>query len=156
MTKLLVASGSSDSVEIVNLDEENPDLICDDLPNLPVGMSYASGHLIGKIPIICGGEKYKCKCHTFENGSWNSTVGNPTECPKYMASAILTNSGGKDLLLFTGGYIYDALDTTHTLDANGWNSGQVQTLPVNRYGHCMVNINPSILLSNVLFAEAVE
>ncbi len=59
MTKLLVASGPElgrgDRVEIINLDEGNPNLICEDLPMLSVGVEHATGQLfMGKIPIICG------------------------------------------------------------------------------------------------------
>ena len=47
MTKLLVAVGflykEEHSVEIINLDENNPDLICDDLPEIPVGQSGQTG-----------------------------------------------------------------------------------------------------------------
>ena len=37
MTKLLVAGGlhNTNSVEVVNLDELNPDLICENLPGIP-------------------------------------------------------------------------------------------------------------------------
>ncbi len=44
MTKLLVASGYEvKSVEIINLDSDNPDLICDSLPDLPYGRNGAIG-----------------------------------------------------------------------------------------------------------------
>ena len=48
MTKLLVGTGTFDglqSVEVVNLDEANPDLICDNLPDIPVGPYRATGQL---------------------------------------------------------------------------------------------------------------
>ena len=37
MTKLLVASGVGTvaSVEVINLDKSKPDLVCDNLPDLP-------------------------------------------------------------------------------------------------------------------------
>ena len=45
MTKLLIASGDyyEKSVEVVNLDEANPDLICDDLPDLPLALQGPTG-----------------------------------------------------------------------------------------------------------------
>jgi len=58
MSKLLVASGNADvskySVEVINLDEENTDLICENLPSLPVEVPFgATGQLLfGRIPII--------------------------------------------------------------------------------------------------------
>ncbi len=71
MTKLLVASGWHDgaknTVEIVNLDGGNSNVICDDLPNLLVGVRGAAGRLLsGKTPIICGGEENACKCQAFQ------------------------------------------------------------------------------------------
>ncbi len=78
MTKLLVATGLasknlrySSSVEIVNLDEYNPDLICDNLPNLPVSVRSATGKLLNRTrPTICGGSggTAHCECHSFEEG----------------------------------------------------------------------------------------
>ena len=78
MTKLLVATGLasknlrySSSVEIVNLDESNPDLICDNLPNLPVSVRSATGKLLNRNrPTICGGSAgtAHCECHSFEEG----------------------------------------------------------------------------------------
>ena len=57
MTKLLVATGNYlKSVEIVNLDGEEPNLVCDNLPDLPLGLEGATGNLFeDEIPIICGG-----------------------------------------------------------------------------------------------------
>ena len=55
MTKILVATGTSDSlqsVEVVNLDESNPDLICDNLPDMPVGRYAATGQLF-KVSQFC-------------------------------------------------------------------------------------------------------
>ena len=52
MTKLLVAAGYYNgahlkSVEVINLDESNPDLVCDPLPDLPNNHNGAVGQLIG-------------------------------------------------------------------------------------------------------------
>ncbi len=59
MTKLLVISGvETNTVEVINLDPKNPDLVCDNLPNLP-NLAYVSGGMGalygGKTPIFCGG-----------------------------------------------------------------------------------------------------
>ena len=55
MTKLLVATGGNSlyqSVEVVNLDESNPDLICDNLQDIPVGRFAATGQLF-KVSQLC-------------------------------------------------------------------------------------------------------
>jgi hypothetical protein len=69
-------SGYISSVEIVNLDETDPDLICDPLPPLPVAVAGAIGQLMqGAIPVICGGltnTGHSCDCNGFENGAWIS------------------------------------------------------------------------------------
>ncbi len=76
ITKLLVAFGSEDQfesrVEIINLDQTKPDLVCEDLPNLRFGDVGGTGKLLmGKTPIICGGySKNQCGCQSFQNGSW--------------------------------------------------------------------------------------
>ena len=49
MTKLLVAGGASDgstfltSVEVVNMDDSNPDVTCQNLPDLPASIFGAAG-----------------------------------------------------------------------------------------------------------------
>ncbi len=57
MTKLLVATGNYlKTVEIINLDPEKPHLVCDNLPDLPIGLEGATGNLFeSETPIICGG-----------------------------------------------------------------------------------------------------
>ena len=107
MTKLLVATGSNanSNVEVINLDKDNPYLICEDLPNFPVSRDIlgATGQLLnGNIPIICGGTRSECDCYAFENSSWKSTP-NPTNCRKFASSAILAPSNKKDVFFLAGG-----------------------------------------------------
>ncbi len=47
-TKLMVATGYFDlkSVEVLNLDPAKPEQICDNLPDLPVGLNGATGQLL--------------------------------------------------------------------------------------------------------------
>jgi hypothetical protein len=56
MTKLLVATGAYNlkSAEIVNLDDSDPDLVCDDLPDLPADLFGAVGHLVAILSINFG------------------------------------------------------------------------------------------------------
>ena len=105
MSKILVASGydevSRNTVEIVNLDENGQNLICDDLPNLPFGAS--TGQLFhGKDPIIFGCDDMTGKIQGLQNGSWNSS-GNSVDCRFITSSAVLENSEGKELFLLIGG-----------------------------------------------------
>ena len=152
MTKLLVASGlaleEEKSVEIVNLDEENPDLICDNLPNLPIGVSAGIGHLfLEKTPIICGGFGNECSCQIFRNDSW-ITSPNPSGCRTYAASTVVTNSKGKDLLFISGGsYKTREIKIVETFDGKVWNILPNDNLHKSVAGHCIVKINSSTLMS---------
>jgi len=71
-----VASGAPEirKIEIINLDEGNPYLECDDMSDLPFGVLGATGQLFREnIPIICGGiglGRNCSKCQAFLNGSW--------------------------------------------------------------------------------------
>ena len=64
------------SIEVVNIDESEPDLICDDLPNFPFEVVGATGQLLDGEPVICGGVvdtlkwSDSCACYTLKNGSW--------------------------------------------------------------------------------------
>jgi len=110
-TKLLVASVKHVSdgevlawsnVKIFNLDNYNPDLVCDNLPKLLIGAKKASGKLFkGKIPIICGGYDENCRCQAFQNGLWDF-IPDPPECKNVMDSAILTHSDGKEVFFISG------------------------------------------------------
>ena len=144
MTKLLVASGwiKKKSVEIVNLDEENPDLICDNLPELPTGVHCATGQLLGEMPIICGGTGNLCNCQFFQNGSWKITP-NSNECRTSGASATLTNSDGKDVLFIAGGIHGSTLQTAKTFDGSVWNHQQNSPEP-STYS-CIVKLNSSTI-----------
>jgi hypothetical protein len=110
MTKLLVASGkhSPKSVEIINLDEKNASLVCDDLPDLLVGVEGATGQLFnGKIPIICGGlnpvtSETNCSCQALQRNSWNIAP-EPTACRRKAGSGLLRKSEKDEFLFIAGG-----------------------------------------------------
>ncbi len=62
MTKLLVVDlkgGKSNGsmFEIINLDEENPNIICDDLPAFQNTAWRSTGQLIHNTPVICAQER---------------------------------------------------------------------------------------------------
>ncbi len=61
MTKLLVVDlkgGNRNDItfEIINLDEENPNITCDDLPAFPNTVWRSTGQLIHNTLVICGQE----------------------------------------------------------------------------------------------------
>ncbi len=100
MTKLLIA-GDGRRVEIVNL--EDADEHCDQIQSLRLTTQLATGQFFDGKPIICGGIGNECQCQVFQNGSWDFTP-NPSKCRYDSASAILTNSVGKDILFIVGGF----------------------------------------------------
>lgn len=155
MTKLLVASGFGflDSVEVVNLDELNPGMTCDNLQNLPFGIEGATGQLFqGERPIICGGIKSSrwvdlCDCFELKGGSWVS-IASLSECRRYTSSS-LSLQNGEELLIVAGGSSTSAGDkkSVEAFDGNEWSLEKVSPLPTNVGEHCMVRINESTLLS---------
>jgi len=156
MTKVLVASGLPyvKSVEIINLDGNNQNKNCDDLPDLPLGMWGATGKLFKrKTPIICGGKdnsQYSahCKCQAFQNGSWRFAP-DLKECRSYSDSEILTNSDKKEVFLIVGGYDknFNQLNTSATFDGSVWNNLYIENRPEPVNSHCIVKINSSTILS---------
>jgi len=147
MTKLLIASGRyrEKNVQIINLDESNPNLICDNLPDLSAGAKFATGQLLGGTPIICGGGGNEGKCQAYQNGAWKFTS-NSVESRTQGASAILTNSDGKDVLLIAGGYntTHSPLRTVETFDGAVWN--RQQEFPEPTISGCIVKLNSSTIL----------
>jgi len=132
------------------LDEEDPNLICNDLPNLEEKNNYmpvAGGQLLMKnTPILC-----LCQCKTFQNGSWKSTPMRE-ECSRQAASAILTNSEDTDVFFIAGGIVNGQHSNVITnvveiFDGTSWNSLQTQYLPKPVLDHCITKINSSTLLS---------
>jgi hypothetical protein len=156
MTKLLVAAGSGSgtrlaSMEIINLDYSNPNLICENLPNLAVPISSPTGKLFTqKHPILCGGNdptrKY-CDCHSFGSKSWQS-IPSLKECKYGSSSAVIQNPNvsGNEMLLVTGGYTGTVVTTVETFDGNLWNQTMFAKLPTPIFFHCLEKINDTMLL----------
>jgi hypothetical protein len=160
MTKLLVATGYRSgagelaSVEVVNLDESNPDLICPNLPDLPFGIHSATGQIYNrKHPMICGGSgrgfSHTCECHSFKDGAWQS-IHSLNECRRALASAVFSNPNTNeddDIIFITGGYNGSkVLSTVESFDGNVWNQTMFADLPTTIDLHCMVKINNTMLL----------
>jgi len=151
MTKLLVATGNAfgsgdlNSVEVVNLDESNPNLICDNLPNFPIFTTQGNGHLyVKRTPIVCD----VIECYTFFNGTWNSSP-SLNERRAHSASAIFSNPNREeeDIIIITGG-IFDGnvLSSVESFDGQIWSQARFPALPNTLHSHCMVKINSSMLL----------
>jgi hypothetical protein len=158
MTKLLVATGYRSgagelaSVEVVNLDESNPDYICDNLPDFPFSIRYATGQLYNrKTPIICGGyaSGIHCECYSLKDGAWQS-IQSLNECRYATASAVFSNPNDNDeddILFITGGREGSTtLSTVESFDGNVWNQTMFADLPSTIQFHCMVKINNTMLL----------
>jgi len=156
MTKLLVAAGYASgtrlaSMEIINLDDSSPNLICDNLPDLAVPVYSPTGKLLTQqLPVICGGNGATglyCDCHSFGTKSWQS-ITSLKECKYGSASAVLPNPNvsGKEMLLVTGGYTGSVVSTVETFDGNLWSQTSVGQLPTPIFFHCLEKINDTMLL----------
>ncbi len=151
MSKLLVGTGYSyvNTVQIINLDQSDPDLICDRLPDLPNGIQAATGQLYnGTTPTVCGGYSgsYLCECHQFVNGTWN-LIASMNECKGSFASAVVSSpSKQEDMLIVSGGsskfYTFAAVEV---FEGQTWNIKQFVAMPVATSGHCMVKVNNTVL-----------
>jgi len=153
MTKLLVGTGSNakSNVEVINLDKDDPFLICEDLTKFPLVIDVlgATGQLLnGNIPIICGGTRNECDCYTYQSNSWKSTP-NPTECRKFASSATLKVADEKEVLILAGGADKSKIILKSVESFNGtvWDNQQFEDLPEAVSGNCIVKINSSVLLS---------
>jgi N-acetylneuraminic acid mutarotase len=127
-------------------------LICDNLPDLPFGINFATGQLYNrKLPIICGGygSSYHCECHSLKDGAWQS-MQSLNECRDALASAIFSNPNNNDeddILLITGGNDGSkVLSTVESFDGNVWNQTMFADLPTTIEYHCLVKINNTMLL----------
>ena len=122
-------------------------MVCDDLPDLRYGVEGATGQLFaGKTPIICGGYPNNCGCQEFENDAWVVTQ-DPLQCREFAASAILKTSEAKSVLIIGRGYYGEELNLTETYDGTTWKSKLSESLIERVYGHCIVQVDSSTLIS---------
>jgi hypothetical protein len=154
LTKLLVANGVNDSdysitVEVINLDPSNPGLVCDNLPEFPVGLTGATGQLFNKkTPIICGGYNpaYFCDCYALQNQSWTK-ISSLNQCRENSASALVSLEEEKEVLMITGGGdLSTVLKSVESFDGTEWEHGQLPELPNGVWIHCFVKINATTFL----------
>ncbi len=141
--------GRLKSVEVVNLDETNPNVTCKNLPDMPLGLWGATGQLFqGKTPIICGGGNgadYRSDCHSFKNGTWNQIASLSEQ--KYWSASATFLYGKDEILLMTGGKNGTELySTVESFDGQIWNRETFTDLPESVFLHCLVKINNSMLL----------
>jgi hypothetical protein len=155
MTKLLAATGAiggGSSVEIVNLDESKPNLICDNLPNLPLSLYASLGGLLKGTPVICGGYsgQFEKGCNSFEHGAWKPFLSMTVS--RYAPGTISFSQTGseKDNILFVAagtGRDGQTQSTVEAFDGINWNQTKYSNLPFSIMGNCMVKFNNSMLMS---------
>ena len=153
MTKLLVANsyyGDGTTVEIINLDDSNPDLVCDNLSDHPIkSLSSATGQLYQETtPVICGGGdgSTRCDCYSYDNEAWNSFP-SLNECKSGSASVIIYNPNIDidEIFMITG--VSNGQSTIESFNGSTWNTGRFAQMPTAVSFHCMVKINDSLLMS---------
>jgi hypothetical protein len=151
MSKLLVGTGglNAKTVQIINLDQSDPDLLCDRLPDLPHGMQSATGQLYNGItPTICGGyyADFICECNQFVNGTWN-LIASMNECKGSFASAVVSSPNTQDDMLVVSGGLTSShsLAAVEVFEGQTWNIKQFVAMPVATSHHCMVRVNNTVL-----------
>jgi len=152
LTKLLVATGlGSNSVEVVNLDENTPNLVCNNLPDLPNKLQGLTGQLYqGSKPILCGGCNSllinQCGCYIYEYRSWNK-IADLAMCVRFPSSIYMTLPDNHELFLITGGLNDgNARKIVQSYNGSSWNEDGNVVLPEPNWQHCLVKINDSTLL----------
>jgi hypothetical protein len=148
MTKLLAATGyigGGLTVEVINLDDSNPNLICDNLPNLPFGRFGSAGYLFRGTPIICGGQGER-RCNSFESGTWKS-MSSTNEERFFPVSTVLspTSNEKDDIILIAGSY--NGVSTAESFDGFNWNQTKFSNLPEPISINCVAKINSTTLMS---------
>ena len=143
------SGGFPKSVEVINLDESNPDLTCDNLPDFPFTLQGATGQVFqGSKPIICGGVTNQCDCYSLEDGMWNP-IANLTECRQYADSVTLEMpERHEEILLVTGGYNdeFTTLSSVESFDGEAWDNERFADMQFTLQKHCTVKISSSKVL----------
>ena len=150
----MVATGSEylKSIEVVSLDESNPNLVCDNLPDFPVGLVAATGLLFHKTtPIICGGALPNrwvdsCDCYALSNQVWNK-ISSLQECRRYASSALVSLENNEKVLMITGGQNSNTLKSVESFNGSDWEQVMFSDMLKPVWQHCTVEINSTTLLS---------
>jgi hypothetical protein len=153
LTKMLVATGYGflKSIEVVNLDASKPNLVCDNLPDFPVGLEGGTGQLFqGTTPIICGGARPNrfvdsCDCYALKNGGWNK-ISSLQECRRYASSTLVTLENQEEVLMITGGQNSNTLKSAESFNGTDWEQLMFSDMLQPAWLHCIVKINLTTLL----------
>ena len=170
MTKLLVATGLGHdrlkTAEVIDLDR--PNQTCKNLPDLPLAIAQATGHLYQKqFPIICGGRdsalKFHCHCHVFKNGVWTQTTGLRV-CRGFSSSALISQPATNDVIVMTGGwggppddpqhqtlvdYGSEFLSRVESYNGSQWTESVFPNLPIRNRGHCLIKVWGSLVVGTM-------
>ena len=158
LTKLLVATrGGNKSVEVINLDESSSNFTCENLPDHPLELIYATGQLFQMIPLICGGYSgnENCFCNGLENGKWHQVTRLPScDFGSWgMASTLFpmknkANNQVEEVLVLTGGRTNEgeSHNIVKVFNGNIWNLDIIPRIPNSVYHHCLVAIDDSHLV----------
>jgi len=143
-----VFTGSSTDKEVVVIDLEDSNKVCENLADIASGVTSASGLLFDdSMPMYCGGyySFYKCECFGYKEGEW-MPLAPISPCRHFSGSApLVMHQDQKPAFVLAGGYgINGILSKVEYFDGSIWNS--LPALPEPVYGHCMVAINDTVLL----------
>ena len=151
LTKLAVFTGYEGNYDqrVFVIDLEDPNNVCKNLADVPVKVRSASGILFDdSVPMFCGGyySGSKCDCFGYKQSEWVSYPAIST-CRYLSASAALTDQeNGKTRFVMAGGLNGSGfLSNVEAFNGETWSS--LPNLPSPVYGHCMVAINDTVLLS---------
>ena len=149
LTKLAVFTGYEVDQRVFVIDLEDPNNVCKNLADVPVKVRSASGILFDdSVPMFCGGyySGSKCDCFGYKQSEWVSYPAIST-CRYLSASAALTDQeNGKTRFVMSGGFNSNGfLSNVEAFNGETWSS--LPNLPSPVYGHCMVAINDTVLLS---------
>ena len=149
LTKLAVFTGYDGDQRVFVIDLEDPNNVCKNLADVPVKVRSASGILFDdSVPMFCGGyySGSKCDCFGYKQSEWVSYPA-ISPCRDHSASAALTDQeNGKTRFVMAGGLNGSGfLSNVEAFNGETWSS--LPNLPSPVYGHCMVAINDTVLLS---------
>ena len=144
--RIVLITGIEDEnnkMEIIKPD--NSTTTCREKYNYPMDIRGASGAIIDKSIIVCGGYPTTSECHSFGHGdkSWTK-IADMTTPRRYAASVPLKDA------LWIGGGIDDGdnvLNSTELVYLNGRQSSPKTQLPEERVGSCAAEYNGQILFT---------
>ncbi len=149
--KLMVTNGFDDTYQVTEtevIDLENPNNICDPLPDYPFGVDGATGVLLdGKTPIVCGGEfityAQSNQCFKLDPDSrdWVE-VASMIEAREEAASIALDN----ETIWITGGSDGNTFASTELAKPLVAASEPGPDLPFAVANHCLLKLSSSIAM----------